>query len=336
MDAFPNTVVSLVARQATRAAAAAADRSPGPPLTLAEFASPATHQVAGAKEYLRALRPQHWLKNLLAFIPLLAAHLFTQPALLARTLAVLLAFCCCASSGYLINDLCDLSADRRHPLKRLRPFASGRLPRAYAMVMAPALAVVGCLLAWRVSALTLSILVLYLALTVAYSVSFKRVELLDVMVLGCLYTLRIVGGAAAIEIWPSIWLLAFSMFLFISLALVKRYAELVAMRAVDGERARARGYELGDAELLASTGTASGYAAVLVLALYIASGAVQMLYSRHQLMWLVCPLLLYWIGYLWLNAHRGRMHHDPLVFATRDRRSRLLVTLMLAAAAAAI
>ena len=156
------------------------------------------------------------------------------------------------------------------------------------------------------------------------------------MVLASLYTLRIVAGAAAIAVPPSIWLLAFSMFPFISLALVKRYAELVTMRDVDGERATARGYRLGDAEFLASTGTASGYAAVLVLALYVASGAAQVLYSRHQLMWLVCPLLLYWIGYVWLNAHRGTMHHDPLVFAVQDRRSRTLIGLMLAAAASAI
>lgn len=303
---------------------------------VAQFESALADRGSGATEYLRALRPQHWLKNLLAFAPLLAAHLFVHPVLLARTLAAFLAFCCCASSGYLVNDLCDLSADRRHPRKRLRPFASGRLPQAYAMVMAPALAVVGCVFAWTVSGLTLSILVLYLAGTLAYSLSFKKVELLDVVVLACLYTLRIVAGAAAIAIWPSVWLLAFSMFLFISLALVKRYAELMTMRAVDGERATARGYQLGDAELLASTGTASGYAATLVLALYIASGAAQMLYSRHQLMWLACPLLLYWVGYLWLNAHRGKMHHDPLVFALRDHRSRTLILVMLGAAVLAM
>jgi 4-hydroxybenzoate polyprenyltransferase len=303
---------------------------------VAQFESALTDRGSGATEYLWALRPQHWLKNLLAFVPLFAAHLFVHPLLLGRTLAVFLAFCCCASSGYLINDLCDLSADRRHPRKRLRPFASGRLPQAYAMVMAPALAIVGCVLAWTVSGLTLTVLLLYMALTTAYSLSFKKVELLDVLVLGCLYTLRIVGGAAAIGIWPSIWLLAFSMFLFMSLALMKRYTELMTMRTVDGERATARSYQLGDAELLASTGTASGYVAVLVLALYIASDAAQMLYSRHQLMWLVCPLLLYWVGYLWLTAHRGKMHHDPLVFAMRDRRSRILIMLTLAAAASAV
>jgi 4-hydroxybenzoate polyprenyltransferase len=289
-----------------------------------------------AVEYLRALRPQHWLKNALTFVPLLAAHQFFEPVLLGRTLVIFVAFCCCASSGYLINDLCDLSADRRHPLKRLRPFASGRLPVGYAMAMAPALAVAGCALAARLSELSLATLLLYLALTFAYSLSFKKMELLDVLLLACLYTLRLVAGATAIALSPSIWLLAFSMFLFISLALVKRYAELMTMRGVDGERATARGYELGDAALLAATGTASGYVAVLVLALYIASGAAEGLYSRHQLMWLVCPLLLYWVGYLWLNAHRGKMHHDPLVFTLHDGRSRGLLLLMLATAALAL
>lgn len=297
---------------------------------VAQFDGALADRGSLATEYLRALRPQHWLKNFLVFVPLLAAHLFVQPVLLGRTLAVFLAFCCCASSGYLINDLCDLSGDRRHPQKRLRPFASGRLPQTYALVMAPALVIAGGVLAWTVSGLTLAILLLYLTLTLAYSLRFKKLALLDVGLLAFLYTLRIVGGAAAIAIWPAMCLLAFSMFLFISLALVKRYAELITMRTVDGERAMARGYELGDAELLASIGTASGYTAVLVLALYIAGGAARMLDWRHQLIWLVCPLLLYWLGYLWLIAHRGRMYHDPLVFALRDRTSRILILLMLA------
>jgi len=126
------------------------------------------------------------------------------------------------------------------------------------------------------------------------------------------------------------------MFLFLSLAFIKRYAELVIMRSVDGDHVKARSYELSDAELLVSKGTASGYAAVLVLSLYIASGSVKVLYSTHQVLWLVCPLLLYWIGYLWLVAHRGTMYHDPLVFAVRDRTSRILIMLMLAAALIAI
>jgi 4-hydroxybenzoate polyprenyltransferase len=291
---------------------------------------------ATLSDYLHALRPQHWLKNLLVFMALLAAHRFTEPVLVARTFMEFVAFCCFASSGYLINDLCDLQADRRHPQKRLRPFASGRLPLAYALTAAPALAILGSVLAGFLSALSLAVVLLYLALTLGYSFTFKKVVLLDVLVLAGLYTLRIVAGAAAISSWPSVWLLAFSMFLFISLAFIKRYAELMAMRATTGDQARARGYELSDAELLASKGTASGYAAVLVLAIYIASGTINTAYSRHQLIWLVCPLLLYWVGYLWLIAHRGKMHHDPLVFALRDRTSRVLVLLMLAAVLLAI
>jgi 4-hydroxybenzoate polyprenyltransferase len=287
-------------------------------------------------EYLSALRPQQWLKNILVFVPLFSAHLFAEPVLLVRTMIAFVAFCCCASGGYLVNDLCDLPADRHHPSKRLRPFASGRLPLAYGFVMAPVLAVIGCLLAGLLSGLSLGIVVLYFIVAAAYSFSLKKEALLDVFTLASLYTLRIIEGGLAAAVPLSVWLLAFSMFLFLSLAFIKRYAELVIMRGVDGDHAKARSYELSDAELLVSTGTASGYAAVLVLSLYIASGSVKMLYSTHEVLWLVCPLLLYWIGYLWMVAHRGNMHHDPLVFAVRDRTSRILILLMLAAALIAI
>jgi 4-hydroxybenzoate polyprenyltransferase len=280
------------------------------------------------REYVSALRPEHWLKNLLVFVPLFTAHLFFSPVPIARTLIAFAAFCCCASGGYLVNDLLDLQADRRHPQKRLRSFASGRLPLAYALAMAPALFVLGGVLAGLLSLPVLGILFIYVALTLTYSLRLKHVALLDILVLASLYTLRIIAGSAAIVAWPSVWLLGFSMFLFTSLAFVKRYAELVIMRGVEGEHATARGYELSDAELLASKGTASGYAAVLVFALYIASGAAQALYSRHQLIWFVCPLLLYWLGYLWLIAHRGQMYHDPLVFALRNHTSRILLLLM--------
>jgi 4-hydroxybenzoate polyprenyltransferase len=291
---------------------------------------------ASVAEYLRALRPQQWLKNILVFVPLFAAHLFTEPILLVRTIIAFVAFCCCASSGYLVNDLCDLSADRHHPAKRLRPFASGELPLAYGFVMAPVLAVFGCLLAGLLSGLSLGIVVLYFIVAAAYSLSLKKEVILDVFTLASLYTLRIIEGGLAAAVPLSVWLLAFSMFLFLSLAFIKRYAELVIMRSVDGDQAKARSYELSDAELLVSKGTASGYAAVLVLSLYIGSGAVKVLYSTHEVLWLVCPLLLYWISYLWLIAHRGKMYHDPLIFAVRDRTSRILILLMLAAALIAI
>jgi 4-hydroxybenzoate polyprenyltransferase len=303
---------------------------------VAPFESVFEEPGASVGEYFRALRPQQWLKNILIFVPLLAAHLFSEPVLVATTVVAFMAFCCCASSGYLINDLCDLPADRHHPSKRLRPFASGRLPPVYGLAMAPALVVLGCLLSWLVSWLLVGFLLLYLTLTVAYSLRLKKVVLLDVFLLACFYTLRIIAGGIAAAVPLSVWLLAFSMFLFLSLAFIKRYAELVIMRSVDGDHAQARSYELSDAELLAIEGTASGYAAVLVLSLYIASGAVKVLYSTHLILWLVCPMLLYWIGYLWMVAHRGKMHHDPLVFAVRDGTSRILILLMLAAALIAI
>jgi 4-hydroxybenzoate polyprenyltransferase len=287
-------------------------------------------------EYLSALRPQQWLKNILVFVPLFSAHLFAEPVLLVRTIIAFVAFCCCASAGYLVNDLCDLPADRHHPAKRLRPFASGRLPLAYGFAVAPALTILGCLLAGLLSGFSLAIVVLYFIVAAAYSFSLKKEALLDVFTLASLYTLRIIAGGLAAAVSLSVWLLAFSMFLFLSLAFIKRYAELVIMRRVDGDHAKARSYELSDAELLVSTGTASGYAAVLVLSLYIASGSVKVLYSTHEVLWLVCPLLLYWIGYLWMVAHRGNMYHDPLVFAVRDRTSRILILLMLAAALIAI
>jgi 4-hydroxybenzoate polyprenyltransferase len=303
---------------------------------VAQFESAFEEPGASLAEYLRALRPQQWLKNILVFVPLFAAHLFTEPILVVRTTIAFVAFCCCASSGYLVNDLCDLPADRHHPSKRLRPFASGGLPLVYGLVMAPALVVLGCLLSLLVSWLLVGFLLLYLTLTVAYSLRLKKVVLLDVFLLASFYTLRIIAGGLAAVVPLSVWLLAFSMFLFLSLAFIKRYAELVIMRSVDGDHVKARSYELSDAGLLVSKGTASGYAAVLVLSLYIASGSVKVLYSTHQVLWLVCPLLLYWIGYLWLVAHRGTMYHDPLVFAVRDRTSRILIMLMLAAALIAI
>ena len=282
-----------------------------------------------ASEYIAPLRPQHWVKNLLVFVPVLAAHRFYEATLLVRCLIAFVSLCCCASSGYLFNDLFDLSADRHHPRKRFRPFAAGDLPLSYGLVMIPGLAALGFILGILVSPAFVAMLLTYFVLTLAYSFYIKKVVLLDVIVLAGLYTLRIMAGSAAVAIWPSPWLLAFSTFLFLSLALVKRYSELVVMRKVEGDAATARGYEVGDAELLVAKGTASGYVAVFVLALYITSGPAGTLYGRHQLMWFLCPLLLYWNGRIWLIAHRGKMSDDPVVFATTDWTSRLLILLML-------
>ena len=181
-----------------------------------------------------------------------------------------------------------------------------------------------------------AILLIYFAMTAAYSWHIKRVAVLDVLFLAGLYTVRIMAGSAATGLWPSHWLLAFSIFLFFSLALVKRYAELVIVRGTNGNGAKARAYELSDRELLAMMGIASGYLAVLVLALYIATDKAQVLYETRELLWLLCPLLLYWISYVWLTAHRGKMPGDPVEFATSDRTSRILIVLMAATAIVAL
>jgi 4-hydroxybenzoate polyprenyltransferase len=286
--------------------------------------------------YLRPLRFRHWLKNLLVFVPLLAAQRIFEDALWWKATLAFVAFGCCASAGYVLNDLLDLTADRRHPVKRLRAFAAGDLPLSYGFIIIPVLAGVGCMIGLRISPLFLLFALIYCALSLTYSLCIRKVVLLDVIVLASFYTMRIMAGSAAVAIWPSHWLLAFSTFLFFSLALVKRYSELAIMRRVDGDLATARGYELDDGELVASMGVASGFIAVLVLALYINTDTAQAFYGRYQVMWVLCPLLLYWIGHIWLIAHRGKMPDDPVVFATKDRTSVILILLMLATALLAL
>lgn len=281
------------------------------------------------RAYLQALRPHHWLKNLLLFVPLVAAHHFYDGHLLGLMLLAFAAFTLCASAVYLFNDLLDLPADRHHPHKWERPLASGRLPLGHALGLIPLLLAGAVLIGLWLPPLFLAVLGIYFTLTLAYSLGLKDVAILDVLILAAGYSLRVLAGAVAAGIPPSPWLLAFCVFIFFSLALVKRYAELMAMRAVEGRRAHARGYLNEDSELIAALGVASGYLSVLVLALYITSDLAHSFYRRHELIWLVCILLLYWVSHMWLQAHRRRMHDDPLVFAGRDRLSRILVLLML-------
>jgi len=276
--------------------------------------------------YLQALRLQQWLKNLLVFVPLVMVHRFLELDLLGKTFLAFLAFGLCASSVYLINDLLDLPSDRHHPRKRQRPFATGKLSLFWGLGLSPLLFCLSLLVSLLLPLSFIGTLVIYYVLNLSYSFYLKRIVLLDVIVLAGLYTLRVMAGSAAISIWPSSWLLAFSTFIFLSLALVKRYAELVIMEAESGV-VQVRGYQIVDKELLASLGSGSGYVAVLVLAIYISSGVAEIHYTRHYLVWLLCPLLLYWISYVWLIAHRGRMHDDPLVFTVRDRVSRIVLLL---------
>ena len=283
---------------------------------------------SGFVDHLRALRPSHWLKNVLIFVPLFAAHRFDFSSVKTSSLAFL-AFGCCAAGGYLFNDLVDLRADRHHPHKRLRPFASGTLPLSYALTTIPILLATGGVLGALISLPFLGVVIAYFVLSALYSLRLKKVAVLDVLFLAGLYTVRIIAGSVASGIWLSEWLLAFSMFFFFSLALVKRYAELVIMRSVDHDGAHARAYELDDGELLAAMGTASGYLAAMVLSLYIASDKAHSVYHHVDVLWVLCLLLLYWISHVWLTAHRGKMHDDPLVFATTDTTSRILLVLMM-------
>ncbi len=280
---------------------------------------------------LSAMRLHQWVKNSLIFVPLFLAHQLSAPSLLAAGLAFL-SFGLCASAVYLMNDMLDLEADRHHVRKRFRPFAAGTLPLKVGFLLVPGLLAASVLVALALPPLFLGVLAGYFAVTSAYSFHLKRVVVLDVIVLALLYTVRIIAGAAALTLPISPWLLAFSTFFFLSLAFVKRFSEL---RASNGETPSGRGYRAEDLEGLADLGSASGYVSVLVVALYINSPAVSQLYRAPLLLWLLCPLLLYWVSRVWLLARRGQMHDDPVVFALRDRVSYLVGGLALAVGATA-
>lgn len=284
------------------------------------------------RAWLKALRVHQWPKNLLVFIPLLSAHRYAELPLLADALLAFLSFSLCASSVYLFNDLLDLRDDRHHELKRSRPLASGRLSIQSGLLATPALLIAAfALAAWQLPIAFLAGLSAYFVLTVAYSFVLKRRMVIDVITLAALYTMRIIAGGLALGIALSFWLLAFSMFLFLSLALVKRYAELFRVRGDGGrQQARGRGYYADDLGMLASLGGASGYIAVLVLALYINDNDTTGLYTHPEIIWLACPLLLTWISRVWMLAHRGLMNEDPVIFALRDRISLAIAALLAA------
>lgn len=277
---------------------------------------------------LRALRVHQWVKNLLVFVPVLLDHRLFQLPVLARAILAFVAFCCAASGAYVLNDLLDLEADRKHSTKRHRPFAANLLSRSFGMVLIPLLFAGALICSLWLSPKFLALLVLYVVLTTAYSVYLKRVAVLDVILLAGLYTLRVLAGVAASHVRFSTWLLAFSMFLFLSLAFLKRYAELSDLPSGGTDGLERRGYIRGDREWLASMGGSSGYLSVLVLALYINSEQVVALYGTPLLLWLICPLLLFWVSRMWMLAHRGRIDQDPIVAAMRDPASYVIAALV--------
>lgn len=278
-------------------------------------------ETTGLRTWLRAMRIHQWLKNLLVLLPLAGSFQFDNLLLLRQSLLAFLAFGLCASSVYILNDLMDLESDRSHSRKRLRPFAAGLLSPLAGIGFAALLLALSVTLAWSVRPAFLGWLGLYFSLTLAYSVFLKRRVLIDCITLGGLYTLRIVAGGAAVGLQPSFWLLAFSLFLFLSLAFLKRFSELSLVAREGREDAPGRGYLASDVALVQALGTAAGFSAVMLLALYINGDTVLKLYSRPEVVWLTIPILLYWISRMWMQAQRGHMHDDPVVFALRDRYS---------------
>jgi 4-hydroxybenzoate polyprenyltransferase len=283
----------------------------------------------GLAAWAATLRIQQWLKNFLLFAPLLAAHRFTEPGAVYVLIVAFLAFSLSASAMYVVNDLLDLESDRLHPRKRDRPLAAGLIPIPLGLIVSPLLLTVGIVLASQTNTDFLLCLVCYLSLNCCYSWFLKRFMLLDCVTLAVLYTLRIIAGAAAVDMSLSFWLLAFSVFLFLSLAFVKRYAEVEVQLLEGREKLHGRGYLTSDASILQNLGITAGYASALVLSLYLNSEQVLLLYTTPEFVWGAVLILLYWISWMWMQAHRGHMHDDPLVFAIKDRTSLLAGALFL-------
>lgn len=289
-------------------------------------------RAAVGESFLRAIRLHQWAKNVLIFVPMLLAHVLRLPLVL-NTMLAFLCFSLCASATYIVNDLLDLESDRRHPKKRFRPFAAGDLSATTGMgivVVFLAAAFAGAAFLPRGY---LSWLLVYLVTTLAYSLHLKRVAVVDVLLLSGLYTLRLLAGAAAVHVGISPWFAAFSIFLFLSLAIVKRFSELENIRTQGGAPANGRGYLLSDIEQLRTFGTGCGLAAVVIFALYINGSDILALYRHPHRMWLIMPLLILWIFRVWLLASRGELDEDPVIFAVTDRMS-LLICLGIALVAA--
>jgi 4-hydroxybenzoate polyprenyltransferase len=270
---------------------------------------------------VKEIRPHQWVKNLLIFVPLFLAHEYLDTLRWLNCLIAFGAFSLVASSIYVINDLFDLNSDRHHPRKRNRPLASGALPIGSGIVLAFSLMAFGAALTSMLSVDVRLVLVAYVVLTTLYSIRIKRMLMLDIVVLAGLYTIRVVAGAEAAAVWLSPWALGFSMFIFLSLASAKRYTEVYRLRADNQTRTRGRGYVAGDTTVLAAIGAASSMLSVLVFALYLNSQRVTAMYTNQLWLWMICPLLIYWLGRFWLLTTRGDMHDDPVVFALKDKSS---------------
>jgi 4-hydroxybenzoate polyprenyltransferase/phosphoserine phosphatase len=285
---------------------------------IAYIVPAAPHKLS---HWQRALRPAHWVKNILLFVPLLTSlHIKEASAWWALGKAFI-AFSLCASAVYIINDLLDLASDRHHPYKRQRPFSCGQLQLSYGMLLIPILLLISFSLACMINNNFLICLSCYLVLTCAYSLFLKPIILVDCFTLTILYTLRVIAGSVAITQPLSFWLITLPMFIFLSLALIKRYAELTIQLNSGKQKIHGRGYCTTDTPLLQTMGISSGYAAILVLALYLNTGINPQIYRNPALIWGTIPVTFFWLNWLWLQAHRNKIRIDPVIFAMTARPS---------------
>jgi 4-hydroxybenzoate polyprenyltransferase len=295
---------------------------------MTEFRDLSQSQQSLISSLGKSLRAHQWVKNLLLFIPLFATHQFTNVIDIKAVLIAFVSFSLAASAIYLVNDVVDISHDRQHATKRFRPIASGQLSIPVALIASGVLLLVGFLLSLTLTLSFVMTLVLYVALTFAYSLGLKKLAIIDVVVLAALYTLRIVAGAFAISAPPSFWILTFSMFLFLSLALMKRYSELYQAVSKNSEgNVGGRGYSSKDLEYVSTLGVSTGLISVLVFMLYVNDSDISQLYTSPLILWLSGPLMLLWISRAWVIAHRGNMNDDPILFALKDWQSYVIAFL---------
>jgi 4-hydroxybenzoate polyprenyltransferase/phosphoserine phosphatase len=276
-----------------------------------------SERVRAAPSLLKAMRPRQWLKNLLVFVPMLAGHAF-NPATLLASIVAFVAFSLCASSAYLLNDALDAQDDRVHPTKHKRPIAAGALPLWLALVTSPLLALASIALCLAFNQLLLGVVGIYFVTTLAYSIQLKRMLMVDIVTLAILYSLRVLGGSAATGIAPSFWLLAFSFFIFLSLALLKRHSELINLHREGKKKTRGRGYSTEDKAPIGIMGINSAFVSVLIFMLYFNSQNVLMLYAHPAWLMGILPLLVFWLGRLWTLSFRGQVNEDPVLYVSRD------------------
>lgn len=280
--------------------------------------------IIGSKfiPWIRALRIYQWAKNMLLFLALFMSHRILETQLLKQTIIAFLSFSLCASAVYILNDLFDLESDRKHPSKKKRPLASGQISVVSGKLAIPILLLASFLWSIMFLPMTFTIaLIIYLTITTSYTLYLKEKLFIDVIVLGALYSLRVLAGGLSTGIEVSSWLLGFSWFFFLSLAFMKRYTDLLLIKNTNQEELFGRGYSIINLSIVQKIGIISGVVSLLILALYINSEQVMILYKNPFLIWLALPIIFYWLLHMWMVAHRGKMSDDPIIYAFKDKSS---------------